>query len=232
MTSDTGCIGPKANIFNPTWPDNCPWVTSVGATKVYPGHSVTGPDPESAVFDPAGHPYSVNFSSGGGFSNVYKPAAYQQLALDKYFKEHNPPYPSYDGTTDNTSSIGYSGPSANGGVYNKGGRGIPDVAAVGDNIAVYNGGSFELSGGTSASTPIFAAIINRINDERLAIGKRPVGFINPVLYAHPEVFRDITNGTNPDCGYDGFSAVEGWDPVTGLGTPHYPKLLKLFLSLP
>lgn len=118
---------------------------------------------------------------------MYKPPQYQQAALANYFAFHNPPYPSYDGTTDNTSSIGYSGPSANGGVYNRGGRGIPDVSAVGDNIAVYNGGNFTLSGGTSASTPIFASIINRINDERLNIGKRPVGFINPVLYAHPEV---------------------------------------------
>jgi hypothetical protein len=32
--------------------------------------------------------------------------------------------------------------------------------------------------------------INRINDERIAIGKSPVGFINPVLYEHPEVLND------------------------------------------
>lgn len=60
----------------------------------------------------------------------------------------------------------------------------------------------------------------------------PVGFINPVLYEHPEVFNDITSGHNPGCGTYGFEAVEGWDPVTGLGTPNYPKLLELFLSLP
>ena len=30
----------------------------------------------------------------------------------------------------------------------------------------------------------------------------------------------------------GFSAVEGWDPVTGLGTPNYPKMLEYFMSLP
>lgn len=32
--------------------------------------------------------------------------------------------------------------------------------------------------------------INRINDERIAVGKSPVGFINPVLYEHPEVLND------------------------------------------
>ncbi|KAH9031142.1 hypothetical protein EDB85DRAFT_1942122 [Lactarius pseudohatsudake] len=28
----------------------------------------------------------------------------------------------------------------------------------------------------------------------------------------------ITSGSNPGCNTDGFSAVAGWDPVTGLGT--------------
>jgi tripeptidyl-peptidase-1 len=63
-------------------------------------------------------------------------------------------------------------------------------------------------------------------------GKGPVGFINPTFYANPQVLIDITNGTNPGCDNAGFEAVEGWDPITGLGTPKYPKLLELFMSLP
>jgi tripeptidyl-peptidase-1 len=59
-----------------------------------------------------------------------------------------------------------------------------------------------------------------------------VGFVNPVLYANPDILNDITKGSNPGCGTDGFSAVTGWDPATGLGTPNYPKMLKLFMSLP
>ncbi len=81
-------------------------------------------------------------------------------------------------------------------------------------------------------TPIFASIINRINEERLAVGKSTVGFVNPVLYANPEILNDITRGENPGCGSNGFKAVSGWDPVTGLGTPNYPKMLKLFIGLP
>ena len=81
-------------------------------------------------------------------------------------------------------------------------------------------------------TPIFAAIVNRINEERLTIGKGPVGFISPVLYANPGVLNDIKNGSNPGCGTNGFDAVEGWDPLTGLGTPNYIKMLELFLGLP
>lgn len=224
----TGCLGPQGTIFNPTWPNNCPWVTNVGATKVYPGRTVF--EPESAVYDPAGHPYHVNFSSGGGFSNVYKVPEYQKYAVETYFAQHNPPYPFYSAIVNDTDLIGSLG--ASGGIYNRIGRGIPDVAANGDNIATYTGGEFGLSGGTSASTPIFSAIVNRLNEERMNRGKSPVGFLNPALYKNPGVLNDITNGTNPGCGTLGFFAVKGWDPVTGLGTPNYPKMLELFLSLP
>lgn len=57
-----------------------------------------------------------------------------------------------------------------------------DVAANGDNIAVYVEGEFTLEGGTSAASPIFAAIVNRIVEERIKHGKGPVGFINPGEY--------------------------------------------------
>jgi len=42
-------------------------------------------------------------------------------------------------------------------------------------------GEFGLVYGTSASAPVFGSIITLINDARLAIGKRPVGFINPIV---------------------------------------------------
>jgi tripeptidyl-peptidase I len=221
--SANGCLGPNSNIFSPAWPNTCPYITNVGATKVYPGRTVF--EPESAVVDPAGHPYKVAFSSGGGFSNIYPVPDYQKDAVDDYFTKHTPPYPYYN--ADFSGSI-----PLNGGVYNRIGRGYPDVAANGDNIATYVMGGATLEGGTSASTPIFASIVNRINEERIAHGKNPVGFINPTLYKNPHVLNDITNGTNPGCGTVGFGAVRGWDPVSGLGTPNYPKMLHLFLSLP
>ncbi|KAF2171470.1 hypothetical protein M409DRAFT_63728 [Zasmidium cellare ATCC 36951] len=233
----SGCLGPNDDIFNPTWPVNCPYVTSVGATKVYPGSSVFDAQPESAVYDPAGHPYQSNYSSGGGFSNVYGIPSFQKSAVATYFADHDPGLPYYSGLAKDSSDV-YAHPDvaalagSSGGIYNRIGRGIPDVAANGDNIATYALGSFALHGGTSASTPIFSAIINRINEERLKRGKKTVGFLNPTLYAHPEVLNDIVNGTNKACQGEGFNAVKGWDPVTGLGTPNYPKMLELFLSLP
>ena len=32
-------------------------------------------------------------------------------------------------------------------------------------------------------------------------------------------------GNNPGCGTQGFPALAGWDPVTGLGTPNYVAML-------
>jgi tripeptidyl-peptidase I len=49
----------------------------------------------------------------------------------------------------------------------------------------------------------------KINEARIAAGKGAVGFINPVLYQHPEVFNDITNGSNAGCLSEGFHAVKG-----------------------
>lgn len=88
--------------------------------------------------------------------------------------------------------------------------------------------------GTSASSPTFASILTLINDARITIGKGPVGFINPVVYSplFSLAFNDILNGTNQGCGTVGFSATKGWDPVTGVGTPNFERLLALWLVLP
>jgi tripeptidyl-peptidase-1 len=77
-------------------------------------------------------------------------------------------------------------------------------------------------------------MITLINDARLAAGKSPVGFINPAIYsdAFRGAFTDIVSGNNPGCGTDGFESVEGWDPVSGLGTPDFEKLLALWTGLP
>ncbi|KAK0805019.1 hypothetical protein LTR75_007450 [Friedmanniomyces endolithicus] len=197
--SANGCLR-NGTVFSPTQPNSCPWLTNVGATKVYPGRTVF--EPESAVVDLPGHPYHSAFSSSGGFSNIFPIPDYQTSAIAGYFADYNPPYPYYYNGQYNSSD----------GLYNRNGRGIPDVAANGDNIAVYVGGKFTLEGGTSASSPIFGALVTRINEERIRAGKGPVGFINPTLYEHPYVLNDIVNGSNPGCGTNGFSCAPGWDP--------------------
>ena len=111
-------------------------------------------------------------------------------------------------------------------------RGYPDVAANGANYVVAVDGSLSLIYGTSASSPTFGSVITLINEQRANSGKGAVGFLNPTLYANPSILNDITSGGNQGCGTAGFTAVSGWDPVTGLGTPNYTKMLPVFMALP
>ncbi|PBP18238.1 hypothetical protein BUE80_DR011052 [Diplocarpon rosae] len=180
------------------------FVTSVGATQVKPGASVTQPEKaaESVIY------------SGGGFSNVFDLPPYQADAVKTYFEEHKPPY--------GADRYNISQQS----------RGFPDVSANGVNYVIAIDGDFSYIYGTSASTPTFGSIITLINGARLNVGKGPVGFINPVLYKYPGILNDITSGGNQGCGTPGFACVKGWDPVTGLGTPNFPKMLEKWLALP
>ncbi|KAF9807920.1 hypothetical protein IEO21_08015 [Rhodonia placenta] len=196
----------NGTIFNPSFPSTCPYVTSVGATQINPGASVY--EPESAC--------EQVIYSGGGFSNVFAMPSYQKTAVEHYLSNYPPPYSSAIYNTSGTS------------------RAYPDISANGANYLVAIDGNFTLTYGTSCSSPVLAAFFSAINDARLGVGKGPIGFINPTIYssAFVEAFNDITNGSNPGCNTSGFSAEPGWDPVTGVGTPNFPKLLDLWLALP
>ncbi len=118
----------------------------------------------------------------------------------------------------------------NGGVYNRAGRGYPDVSANGAFLLAYNNLTLNNWFGTSLASPIFGSVVTLLNEERTQRGKGPIGFINPTLYEHPYVLNDIVNGSNPNCGSSGFTTAPGWDPVTGLGTPNYDKMRQLFVD--
>lgn len=186
--------------FSPSFPINCPYVTTVGATTLT-GKTVAGG--ERAV---------DRFPSGGGFSDIFVRPSYQNKPVQHYLDTYAPRYGSD--------------------IFNSSGRGFPDVSAVGDLLAIISDGKVARIGGTSASAPVFAAIITLLNEERAIDGKGPIGFLNPLMYKNPGMFNDITIGSNPGCGTDGFPASEGWDPVTGLGTPNYKKMSKVFNKLP
>ncbi|KAL9093238.1 MAG: hypothetical protein Q9159_000415 [Coniocarpon cinnabarinum] len=197
--------------YSPSFPDNCPYVTVVGGTDLIDGTVAGG---ERAVAEPNATNPKLDFYSGGGFSNIFEVPDYQKDAVSNYLSQYAPDY----------------GPN----VYNNSGtsRAYPDVAAIGNNLAtVYLGRAIGV-GGTSASTPIVASIVTLLNDLRTQAGKGPLGFLNPIFYANPQAFNDITNGSNPGCGSGGFPAAPGWDPVTGLGTPNFEKLRDVVLALP
>lgn len=215
------CFGPGEDIFVPDQACSCPYITAVGSTYLPKGSKVG--DVEIAT---------ESFSSGGGFSNIFARPAWQEEAVSTYLSEYAPKYKSYN-TTDGKI------PTKKGqGIYNRGGRGYPDISAAGDNGFTITQGDVLLNGGTSMSCPIVAAMFNRINEERIHAGKKRLGFLNPAIYkaAAKGVWTDVVSGDqghrSDACGTKkGFVASTGWDAVTGLGTPNYDKMLEYFGSL-
>jgi kumamolisin len=131
---------------------------------------------------------SSDSATGGGVSDVFPLPDYQKRA-------GVPP----------SASTGFKG------------RGLPDVAADADPRTGYNvlvDGQAMVIGGTSAVAPLMAGLIARVNQSKA----KPVGFINPTLYANPKLCRDITQGDNITTSTnEGYSAGPGWDACSGWG---------------
>jgi kumamolisin len=76
-------------------------------------------------------------------------------------------------------------------------------------------------GGTSFAAPLWAGYIALVNQQLVSEGKPTIGFINPTIYAqnvtssYAADFHDITSGTSGS-----YSAVTGYDLVTGWGSPN------------
>ncbi len=142
--------------------------------------------------------------SGGGFSSLFPTPTYQQ-----------------------------SLPASVQGLMQKR-RGVPDISANANpssGLAMYQNGTWTTAGGTSASTPVWAALV-AIADQ---MAGHSLGFINPALYSlanssrYAQDFHDITVGNNSQnvngTMIPGFDAVPGWDAITGLGSPNAENLL-------
>ncbi|KAH7325804.1 tripeptidyl-peptidase 1 precursor [Stachybotrys elegans] len=196
--------GTNTTKFLPVFPASCPYVTTVGGTE-------------------SNCPEVAWNSSSGGFSEYFSRPKWQDAAVGGYLKKLGDQWKGY---------------------YNPKGRGIPDVAAQADNYRIYNHDEIEATGGTSAAAPVFASIVALLNNERLRQDKPALGFLNPLIYKFGHSgFTDIKQGRSVGCPGTslwglpsplvpdaGWSAVEGWDPVTGWGTPLYDKLKKLVTS--
>ncbi|MEO7716794.1 MAG: protease pro-enzyme activation domain-containing protein [Capsulimonas sp.] len=111
-------------------------------------------------------------------------------------------------------------------------RDVPDVAldadpATGYDIYVADGGGWSSSGGTSAATPIWAAFITLVNQQRANVGDSALGEANPPIYAlardpadYAAAFHDVTVGDNLI-----YSAKVGYDDATGWGSFNGLELL-------
>ena len=82
--------------------------------------------------------FHSNYSSGSGFSDYFPRPAYQAAAVSSYIA-------GLEGKYD--------------GLYNKQGRGYPDLSAQGLYFAIFWNGTLGQLSGTSASTPLLAGIL-------------------------------------------------------------------------
>jgi len=107
------------------------------------------------------------------------------------------------------------------------GRGIPDVAGNADNASGYDLGTVAgqpagAVGGTSAVGPLYAGLVALLNAKLGA----PAGYLNPVLYANPDICRDVNDGVSNATGdAPGYKSGPGWDACTGWGSIDGSKLL-------
>ncbi|CAA9959025.1 Pro-kuma-activ domain containing protein [Pyrenophora teres f. maculata] len=163
---------------------------------------------------------AVDFSSGG-FSDLWPRPAYQEKAVGDYLKILGNRWE---------------------GLYNPNGRGFPDVAAQGQGFQVVDSGRVSSVAGTSASAPVFAAVVAMLNNARMGAGMPALGFLNPWIYEQGfKGMTDVVDGGSRGCTgrsiYSGqktpavpfasWNATKGWDPVTGYGTPDFEQLRRL-----
>jgi Pro-kumamolisin, activation domain len=80
-------------------------------------------------------------------------------------------------------------------------------------------------GGTSLSTPVWAAAAAVWNHNNAEVGRPGIGFADPLIYSlgndpvtYARDFHDVTEGSN------GFAAGKGWDEATGWGSANFHDL--------
>jgi kumamolisin len=201
------------------YPPSDPYVLSVGGTTVGQ-YQPTGSSTRAWVEFLWNDTFfgGAAGATGGGVSDFFPVPSYQNNASvpDSINKTINPAAP-----------------------FNSTGRGFPDVAgnaSPNSGYPIFVGGEYADANGTSASTPLWAALIALLNSN---LGF-DVGFLNPSLYAlgstvfnpisplwpdppYPQLAQCPTdNGMN---GIPGYKAGPGWDACTGWGSPNGKALL-------
>ncbi len=216
------------------WPASDPLVTAVGGTYLCTdattglGVDTTNPPVRCQPSRNPGLQRETGWVvSGGGYSILFPRPAFQNTL---------PP-----GSTFVGSSVGAPGPNSNM-------RGIPDIAyqaSATTGVLIYitlppdglsglicgsapcSTGWYDI-GGTSASSPQWAGLV-AIADQ---MAGHNLGYINPALYQiannpskYAADFFDVTVNCNGSATIPGYCASQGWDAVTGLGTPNAVELI-------
>src|SRR5665213_236682 len=184
-------------------PSSCPYITEVGGTTLTTGTA-------SAYASETVWNWGGGTGSSGGISSYYAIPIWQTNIV----------------MTSRGGSASF--------------RNIPDVAMTADNVRViYNNNQSAVFGGTSCAAPLWAGFMALVNQQETALGQPPAGFINPAIYAiatgpnYAACFHDITTGNNFWSSSPGsFSATNGYDLCTGLGTPTGQGLIDALASSP
>jgi len=208
FSGDDGAYSPPGCTHNCvlTWyPSGDPYVTTVGGTSL-------------TTYAPGGSRLSETAwsGSGGGFStNGFAIPSYQAPVINSL----------------NQGSMTL--------------RNVPDVAAeaaccnyycASDNMPVKGSCMTYVIYGTSLAAPRWAGFLALANQQA---NGTPIGFLNPTIYGigqeseYGSDFYDITEGNNfNSLSPDLFSAVTGYDLVTGWGTPNGQSLLDALGPVP
>ncbi len=194
-----------------------PYIVSVGGTEI-----------ESSGSEVVWNESDSDLGAGGGGVSAYwcMPDYQYQPSIPGIFSPYDP---TNSACTDSVDSQGYQ-------------REVPDVSANADpysGYVIYYDGAWEGGwGGTSAATPLWAAIAALTDASPFcsAYDSGPAGVLPQALYAavasdqatiyggsYPQVIKDITSGNNDytPSGYaDGlYPATTGYDLASGLGAP-------------
>jgi kumamolisin len=183
------------------FPASSPYVLAVGGTTI----PQTGPD--ICWHEGDGLREDGGGSTGGGVSQVLdRPSWQEQITVQSVNPGASP------------------------------GRILPDIAANADWTAspylfVVNGQG-QGNGGTSAATPLIGSMILLMNASRS--GGSNLGYVTPLLYQAAQGgtigglgCTDVVSGDNITAKVGGYQAGDGYDAVSGWGTPNGAKLLEL-----
>jgi subtilase family serine protease len=204
-SGDLGFQGCFINKPGALFPSSSPLTTSVGGTDLTltPGNEIA----DQVVWSTFATQPAQGVGSGGGPSKVWRRPSFQQAP-------------------------GVGPPLQPG----KPTRLSPDVAAMASftpGLAVFDkdGGGWGIGGGTSAATPLTAAIVALVLEQERVAGRPRLGSLPPLLYGlargpgYSTIFSDIISGTssrrpNTPVGQSpaGGAAQPGYDLATGLGS--------------
>ena len=122
-------------------------------------------------------------------------------------------------------------------------RNYPDVAMAADNIEIVFGGNKTIVSGTSLAAPLWAGFTALVNQRSIQNHAGLMGFLNRTIYGigltrggandlYTNTFNDVTSGNNANGFGSGFTAVSGYDLVTGWGSPNCALVSQLGTPTP